>query len=49
LRQGKVVTVDATKPLAQALAVRGDRIVAIGTNEEIAPYVGPSTAMAITA
>jgi hypothetical protein len=43
LRHGKVVTVDAAKPLAQALAVRGDRIVAVGTNEEIAPYVSPTT------
>ena len=43
LRGGTIVTVDAAKPTAQAMAVRGDRIVAVGTNEEIQPYVGPST------
>ncbi len=43
LRNGKVVTVDEQKPEAQALAARGDTIVAVGTNEEIEPYIGPST------
>jgi predicted amidohydrolase YtcJ len=43
LRNGKFVTVDPQKPEAQALAIRGDRIEAIGTNDEIARYVGPST------
>lgn len=43
LRGGKIVTVDDGRPEAQALAVRGDRIVALGTNEEIQPYVGPAT------
>ncbi len=43
LRGGKIVTVEASAPEAQALAVRGDRIVALGTAEQIAPYVGPAT------
>jgi len=43
LRQGKIATVDDQKPEAQALAARGDTIVAVGTNDEIAPYVGPLT------
>ncbi len=43
LRGGTIVTVDDALPEAQALAVRGDRIVAVGTNEAIAPYVGPAT------
>jgi predicted amidohydrolase YtcJ len=43
LRNGKIVTVDASLPEAQAVAVRGDRIVAVGTNQAIQPYVGPST------
>lgn len=30
LRGGKIVTVDDAQPLARALAVRGDRIVAVG-------------------
>lgn len=43
LRGGRIVTVDAARPEAQALAARGDAIVALGTNEEIAAYVGPNT------
>jgi len=43
LRNGKVVTVDAAVPEAQAIAIRGDRIAAVGTNESIQPFIGPST------
>jgi hypothetical protein len=43
IRNGKILTMDANKPLAQALAARGDVIVAVGTDEEIQPYVGPTT------
>ena len=43
LRNGKIVTVDAATPEAQAIAVRGDRIEAIGTNESIRRYIGPNT------
>jgi len=43
LRNGKVVTVDAAMPEAQAIAVRGDRIVAVGTNDSIQPLIGPET------
>lgn len=43
LRNGRLVTVDDRQPLAQALAVRGDRIVAVGTDTEVARYVGPAT------
>jgi predicted amidohydrolase YtcJ len=43
LRNGKIVTVDDSKPEAQAMAIRNDRIVAVGTNDEIAPYVGEAT------
>ena len=43
LRNGKVVTVDAAMPEAQAIAVRGDRIIAVGTNDSIRQYVGPAT------
>ncbi|MCA1584872.1 MAG: amidohydrolase, partial [Acidobacteria bacterium] len=43
VRGGRIVTVDAATPDVQALAVRGDSIVALGTNEEIEPYVGPDT------
>lgn len=43
LMQGKIVTVDETKPEVEALAVRGDTILALGTNAEIEPYIGDST------
>jgi hypothetical protein len=43
LRNGKIVTVDDAKPEAQAMAISGDRIVAVGNDDEIAPYVGPAT------
>ena len=43
LRGGKIVTVDETKPEAQAMAVRGDTIVALGSNQEIQPYIGAGT------
>ena len=43
LRNGKIVTVDAARPEVRAVAVRGDKIEALVTNEEIQRYVGPST------
>src|SRR4026207_2557350 len=43
LRGGKIVTVDQARPEAQAIAITGDTIVALGSNQEIQPYVGPST------
>src|SRR3954452_20023014 len=43
LRNGKIVTVDEAKPEAQAIAISGDTIVAVGSNPEIQPYVGGST------
>jgi predicted amidohydrolase YtcJ len=43
LRGGHVVTVDSTKPEAEAVAIRGSTIVAVGTDAEIASYIGPDT------
>jgi predicted amidohydrolase YtcJ len=43
LTNGKVVTVSDAMPEAQALAVRGDRIVAVGSSADIGRYVGPAT------
>ncbi len=43
LRNGKIVTVDAAMPEAQAIAIRGDRIVAVGTNQAIQAFVGSAT------
>jgi len=43
LLNGKVTTVDPEKPQAQAIAVRGDIIAAVGAVEEIRRYIGPNT------
>src|SRR5690349_14742482 len=43
LRNGKIVTMNSASPAAQALAVRGDRIAALGTNAQAAGWIGPNT------
>ena len=43
LRNGRVVTLDATVPDGQALAARGGKIVFVGSNADAARFVGPST------
>jgi predicted amidohydrolase YtcJ len=43
LHNGKIATVDPAKPEARAIAVRDGVISAVGTEEEIQPYIGPST------
>ena len=43
LRNGRLLTMDDARPVAQALAARGGRIVAVGSNADVAPYVGAST------
>src|SRR5688572_26298455 len=43
LTNGKIITVDDQFSIAQAVAVRGDRIVAVGTNQNITRLAGPST------
>jgi predicted amidohydrolase YtcJ len=43
LRGGNIVTVNEGQPTAQALAIRGDRIVALGSNDEMQRFVGPAT------
>jgi predicted amidohydrolase YtcJ len=40
---GKVWTVDKSKPTAEAVAVLGGRILAVGTNVEIRKFEGPNT------
>lgn len=40
---GKIVTVDERTPAVEALAIRGDRIVAVGPRESIASLVGDDT------
>jgi predicted amidohydrolase YtcJ len=43
LSNGKIVTVDDRFTIAQAVAVRGDRIVAVGSNQEVAQLAGPNS------
>ncbi len=43
LTNGKIITVDDRFSVRQAVAVRGDRIVAVGTNAEINRLAGPNT------
>jgi predicted amidohydrolase YtcJ len=43
LRNSTIYTVDASFSIAQAVAVQGDRIVKVGTNDEIAAWIGPET------
>ena len=43
LRGGTVASVDSSIGRAQAIAVNGTTITAIGSDSEIAPYIGPDT------
>ena len=43
LTNGKIITVDDRFSIAQAIAIRGDRFVAVGSNQDIARLAGPST------
>jgi predicted amidohydrolase YtcJ len=43
LVNGKIITVDGQFTIAQAVAVRGERVVAVGTNQEITRLAGPAT------
>lgn len=43
LRDGKFVTLEPSQPEAQALVARGGKIVAIGTNQAAAKWIGPRT------
>lgn len=43
LSNGKIITVDDRFSIAQAVAVKGERIVAVGSNQDIARLAGPNT------
>ena len=43
VHNAKLVTVDAQFRIAQAMAIRGDRIVAVGSNASILGQKGPKT------
>ena len=48
LYNGKIVTVDSAFSIAQAVAIRGDRFVAVGTNDAVRRTAGPSINPGIT-
>jgi hypothetical protein len=43
LSDGKIITVDEHFTIAQAIAIKGERIVAVGTNQEMARLARPDT------
>jgi predicted amidohydrolase YtcJ len=43
LRNGKIVTMNSAQPAAQAIAVRGDKIAALGSDTDAAKWIGPGT------
>lgn len=43
LRGGKVVTVDENFSIQEAVAVRGDRIIYVGSRQKAKAYIGPKT------
>ena len=45
LRNGTIVTVDEALGEVQAIAIRGDRILDVGSNEQIAAFIGESTSV----
>ena len=45
LTNGKIITVDKDNPKAEAIAISGERIIAVGTDREILTYVGPKTTL----
>lgn len=45
LRNGKILTVDSEFSIVEAIAIEGDRIVAMGDDAAIAEYIGPDTSV----
>jgi predicted amidohydrolase YtcJ len=43
LRHGKVLTMDLSRSQAEALAIRGDTLLAVGSDSEIEAYIGKGT------
>ena len=43
LKGGKVITVDLDDRIAQAVAIRGNQIAAVGSDSEISRWIGPKT------
>src|SRR5215510_1294389 len=43
LTNGKIITSDEKFSIAQAVAIKGDRVIAVGTSQQISPLAGPAT------
>jgi predicted amidohydrolase YtcJ len=43
LKNGKIITVDSASTIARAIAIAGDRIVAVGPDDAITAHTGPTT------
>ncbi|HEY1875732.1 MAG TPA: amidohydrolase family protein [Steroidobacteraceae bacterium] len=43
LEGGKIYTVDAARPIAEAVAIRARRVVFVGSSREVKRWIGPST------
>ncbi len=43
IRNGRVLTVNQNNEIAEAVAIRGNQILAVGTNAELEAYQGPDT------
>ncbi len=43
LTNGKIITVDGRFTIAQAVAIRGERVLAVGSNQDIGRLAGPAT------
>ena len=43
LMNGKILTVNARDQIVQAVAVKGDKILRVGTNKQIRSLIGPQT------
>ena len=42
---GNIITIEKNRPVTEAIAIRGNLILAVGSNEEILMYQGPQTVM----
>ncbi|MEM7782924.1 MAG: amidohydrolase family protein [Planctomycetota bacterium] len=43
LKNGNIFTVDESRPRAESIAISGDRIIAVGSNQAIEKYIGAET------
>jgi predicted amidohydrolase YtcJ len=43
LKNGRIITVDPASTIAQAIAIAADRIIAVGSNDDMATHISPAT------